>query len=553
MKNLFLTLLVSLPILLSAQDIGGDYYVAVYGDDNNPGTYELPFGTWQKAFDSAQAGDTVYFRGGTYYVGSGEKVTYDPRTGHGNSGTRNNWICFMNYPGETPILDGTNTTNYEELFEAWHTSYVLFKGLVFQNKWQNKWNQIIRQAVFYENGTIQIENCISRNSGGYGFTINAWDTLYCYNNDSYEHYNLKSDDPGNKPDGFAIASGGETTDYGEMIGCRAWRCSDDGIEASWATEMLVDGCWTFCNGFLSGGAGVGIKYGPGYIEHAENRITQRCIAAWNKGPAYSFQNIHHQTNGPIGNFFNNLSYKCEIGFQSIIGDWDCAVGDTYLKFHNNINYNNTNKSLDQLNLVSCGGKKSEFWQGDHNTWVWKSDGYLYTYNNTIGWSHNQEDSQWALLPDSAATQAILSAPRKADGSLPDIGDAFKLSSTSDLIDKGVYVGIPYSGSAPDLGPFEYNPNIVFPTIKFTSYSPNPTHDLVYLTYQTESSFVSIKVINDGGNIVYNSDINTGESKSSKNGDYKHVINMKHFQEGVYTIILSDGTYNSSCFVTKDNL
>ena len=44
--------------------------------------------------------------------------------------------------------------------------------------------------------------------------------------------------------------------------------------------------------------------------------------------------------------------------------------------------------------------------------------------------------------------------RKADGSLPDI-NFMHLAAGSDLIDGGTYVGLPYHGSAPDLGYFEY--------------------------------------------------------------------------------------------------
>ncbi len=49
-------------------------------------------------------------------------------------------------------------------------------------------------------------------------------------------------------------------------------------------------------------------------------------------------------------------------------------------------------------------------------------------------------------------------PRKADGSLPDL-KLLKLVSTSDLIDKGINVGLPYSGTAPDIGAFETVSNV----------------------------------------------------------------------------------------------
>jgi hypothetical protein len=45
------------------------------------------------------------------------------------------------------------------------------------------------------------------------------------------------------------------------------------------------------------------------------------------------------------------------------------------------------------------------------------------------------------------------APRQADGNLP-VLPYLHLASNSTLIDKGVNVGLPYNGKAPDLGAFE---------------------------------------------------------------------------------------------------
>ena len=49
---------------------------------------------------------------------------------------------------------------------------------------------------------------------------------------------------------------------------------------------------------------------------------------------------------------------------------------------------------------------------------------------------------------------LLLAQRNEDGSLPNI-DYLYLKSTSDLIDKGIDVGLPFNGSAPDIGAFEF--------------------------------------------------------------------------------------------------
>lgn len=54
-----------------------------------------------------------------------------------------------------------------------------------------------------------------------------------------------------------------------------------------------------------------------------------------------------------------------------------------------------------------------------------------------------------------------SGPRNADGSLPTIG-FLRLVAGSDLIDKGTDVGIAKTGSAPDLGAFEYDTSAVAP-------------------------------------------------------------------------------------------
>ena len=53
-------------------------------------------------------------------------------------------------------------------------------------------------------------------------------------------------------------------------------------------------------------------------------------------------------------------------------------------------------------------------------------------------------------------KSLAIAPRQADGSLPKNQFA-RLKPGSSLIDKGVEVGLPFAGTAPDLGAFEFNP------------------------------------------------------------------------------------------------
>jgi hypothetical protein len=75
----------------------GNYYVSVSGSDANPGTLALPWQHIQYAMDRVGAGSTVNVMNGVY----NETVAF-PR-----SGTSGNYIVLQNYPGDTPVIDGT--------------------------------------------------------------------------------------------------------------------------------------------------------------------------------------------------------------------------------------------------------------------------------------------------------------------------------------------------------------------------------------------------------------------------------------------------------------
>ncbi|MDH5174633.1 MAG: DUF1565 domain-containing protein, partial [Elusimicrobiota bacterium] len=69
------------------------YYVAENGNDSNPGTETEPWASVDKAADTMVAGDTVYVKQGTY---SGFMVS--------RSGTAENYISYLAYPGDTPVI-----------------------------------------------------------------------------------------------------------------------------------------------------------------------------------------------------------------------------------------------------------------------------------------------------------------------------------------------------------------------------------------------------------------------------------------------------------------
>ncbi len=72
------------------------FYVAPWGDDDAPGTYDEPWASLRKAAEVLETGDTVYVRGGTYEV----RDVISPH----NSGHEDAWITYVGFPGETAVL-----------------------------------------------------------------------------------------------------------------------------------------------------------------------------------------------------------------------------------------------------------------------------------------------------------------------------------------------------------------------------------------------------------------------------------------------------------------
>jgi cysteinyl-tRNA synthetase len=76
------------------------YFVAPNGHDDAAGSESQPWGSFQHAADSAEPGDTVCFRGGNYFVEDTIRIS--------ESGTTDDPIVYIAYPGERPAMDGGN-------------------------------------------------------------------------------------------------------------------------------------------------------------------------------------------------------------------------------------------------------------------------------------------------------------------------------------------------------------------------------------------------------------------------------------------------------------
>ncbi len=151
MLRLLLVLSVSFILFPFALCFAATYYVDathLQASDSNLGTSEnLPWKTISKAASTAVAGDLVYVKKGVYYESS---VVFS------NSGTGSAPIVFQNYPGHSPIIDGSNS-GVDKFVHARGKNYIVFDGFDVRNAYQyGIWfdgnNNIIRNCIVHDNG-----------------------------------------------------------------------------------------------------------------------------------------------------------------------------------------------------------------------------------------------------------------------------------------------------------------------------------------------------------------------------------------------------------------
>lgn len=408
------------------------YYVSTTGNNGNPGTITQPWATWAYAFTNASVvgHDTVYIRGGTYSITGGISIS--------RSGTSGNYICYFAYPGETPILDGSGySSSFNLMVTANSISYVHLKGLTIQHgittangavgiRGMNLNHFILENMTF-----AYIEGC------GIYYTGSTYtETINC---DAHDCYDEHSTHPGNWGVGFCIDTESSSDNDGQdyFAGCRAWNCSDQGFSCgnNYGYAEYIN-CWSYDNGSTSIGSegeANGFKFGmPQYAPVLSPHVyVHNCIAAKNLGSGFDLND------GPYIlriHLYNNISYDNGGGGQAGSSgygfvDFNASGPASDRVFRNNIAYIN-----DVNNFYIYGGS----YTSEYNSWD-AGTGVTVSAADFVSLDYTQ-----------------LSASRKADGSLPAITFG-RLATGSDLIDAGVDVGLPYGGTAPDLGYFEEAP------------------------------------------------------------------------------------------------
>jgi hypothetical protein len=477
MKKILFILLFFITISLSAQPYV--YYVApTGGSDENAGTnIDAPWATWQKAFNTADKGDTVYFRGGTWTpvakAGGLKNVTaINPSLGYGNSGTWDSLIVFMAYPGEVPVLDCSDASDDSHygnggLGIGGGATNIKIKGLTICNAFMldpdldEGGRENCGNITASEVGNIYFENVTSHSSGGPGFWGRTYDTISVINCDSYS--NCDSLDGGGGGDGFALSSRGTAADTFKLTivtGSRSWNNSDDGWDIGSTKQVQFYNNWSFGNGGNSAlihGDGAGLKLSYSTTAMLEKRKVFNNIIAYNiagdssQGAGISEVNLYDETiYGPVADIFNNTIYKNYGGFMSSLS-WGWANYPT--NYYNDVLTNNIIHEYDYTYPATF--KAINYRVGDPpyvtltiNTF-YRDPGIGDSGNCTPNPSFTLSDADFKALPtDRDNCIDILSASRQSDGSLPDIGDYFKLAEDSDLKSAGTDVGMT---ATPDLG------------------------------------------------------------------------------------------------------
>jgi hypothetical protein len=411
---------------------GDVYYLSPTGSDTTgDGSITKPWFSLNKAWTVVVAGDTIYMRGGTYRYDIKQLLS-------GKDGAAGKMIKIWAFGNEKPIISPSQTFTDTIGISISSLSYLHIKGLEitgFEQREASHW--------YYGIATGNINNCIFEqlnvHHNGFGLTIGSWGTGTSTGNlvlNSDFHHNSDSltqidqATPWGGSDGLTIRVVNPNA-TNTISGCRMWWNSDDGLDL-WSNEgmIILNNSWAFWNGFQPGnfanaGDGNGFKLGPTYEDgYPMKREITNNLAFQNK--LWGFVDNAAECNMEI---YNNVAYQnCYQNYETWCGGYffHLVPGIPYY-MKNNIAYNQAggyDVLLDTLTNIN------------HNSW------------DTSGVSVTNADFV-SVIPTG------VDGPRKADGSLPDI-NFLHLASGSDLIDKGVNVGLPYSGSAPDMGTFETN-------------------------------------------------------------------------------------------------
>jgi pectate lyase len=428
-------------MLQTAVGFSATWYVATNGIDSGTGTSNSPFATITKAQSAAASGDTVWLRGGTYYLDDSNLTATNNPWVIVNNITKSG-ISYLAYPGEDPVFNFTNVVP---------VGYRVTAFLVTANNCIFRGFEVVGVQVTIQTNHTQSE-CFRINGGSNnlfdqlkmhdgmanGWYLTSGSSNVVLNCDSYNNRGLDSGSIGNT-DGFGCHPSSTSSKGNILRGCRSWFNSDDGYDCINAfTTVTFSNCWSFYNGYFtnftaSGGDGNGFKAGGYGVSGGSvpspipRHVVEFCLTV--KNHANGFYSNHHMTGS---DWYDNTAYQ--------------NGGANFNMLCNTNNDSGTNdvpgfSHVMKNNLGYKGGSEV----------------------SNLGTSNDVTFNYFTLPVTVAANdfmtldQTLLTAPRQTNGDLPYIAFA-QLVSGSDLVDAGTNIGFAFAGAAPDLGAFEYGLN-----------------------------------------------------------------------------------------------
>ena len=430
------------------------YYVAPTTTGTPNGSFASPFTSITTAITTAVAGDTIYLRGGTYNLTAPISIS--------KTGTAANPYHLFSFPGETPILDFSGEASGQQGIQL-KGSYWHIKGLTIQKARDNGLN------ISGSNNIAELLTVRQNQDSGVQISSNGStpSNNLVLNTDSYFNYDPAGH--GQNADGFAVKFRGLGT--GNVIsGGRAWNNSDDGMDF-WQAErgVTVINTWSFHNGYnLFGdtafeGNGEGIKLGKDSGTH----LIQNMLLWGNNDNGVDINGNATESGGVVTpavishgvQAFNITSaYNANRNYRYDENPTTTAPPSNHI-LRNNVSYSGSV-------TINAGNTT------DHNTFAGPGGSPAGLGATAADFLSTADPFSNGSVANPVGSGAAV-APRQSDGSLPLI-DFLRLTPGSHLVGAGVDVGLPYSGTAPDVG--WYQAQTTAPPVLHGDYDGNNAVD-----------------------------------------------------------------------------
>ncbi len=572
-KTIIFTILIV--FVFSSNIQAKEYYVnSSTGNDTNIGDENAPWKTIQKASNTLIAGDTVFIMAGTY--------TPTQKIEPINSGTSNNYINYLTYPGDEQlvIIDGINIPlpNWFGVFTISSKNYIKVSGIKVINS--------LYAGIFIENSSnIILEN--NHTDMTYSSGISVWNCnnitidrnevrRACWPTDGLQecitisNTNLILVKNNLVYDGGSIGFGGGGEGIDLKDGCTNGIVYNNIVHDIASVGIYIDAYKndqsnvhvfknTVYNIFGVGIAAVSEEGGSLENVIISKNIVSNCderglVIHWTNKPDYLIKNIYVQHN----TFYNN-GEGLDIGVHSL-GENINIINNI---FSQNSNYQMQNSSTD-LNINELH-IKNNLLDADNPSWALWGDNYIIDnpkFIDVLTSDFQLQSTSSAINQGVFLTKTIKSGTGTVieledvgfftngygirDGDIVKfegqsqqfkilkidyINNTITLDSASSWND-GDGVSFIFNDNMPDIGAYEYeNPLGLFSnTSEKSIIYPNPIKDIIY---------ISDKYMNDSYQII---STNGGVIKKGKINHDK--INITGINAGIYLLKILNLKSNS---------